>query len=123
MPESRRRGIFAWIGSRQDALNVVTDASIVFLLVAAILAGLYLMEGERTLLDVGLFGFLGGLRNMNCAGYQHFTDALAGRHDGISRFEAFRREEAPGDAGDQRAVERRVTINHQIESSHRGHYV
>ena len=61
MPESRRRGIFAWIGSRQDALNVVTDASIVFLLVAAILAGLYLMEGERTLLDVGLFGFLGGL--------------------------------------------------------------
>ena len=61
MSESRRRGIFALIRSRQDALNVVTDASIVFLLVAAILAGLYLMEGERTLLDVGLFGFLGVL--------------------------------------------------------------
>ena len=61
MAQSRRRGIFARIRGRQDALNVVTDASIVFLLVAAILAGLYLMEGERTLLDVGLFGFLGAL--------------------------------------------------------------
>jgi hypothetical protein len=61
MPESRRRGIFALIRSRQDALNVVTDTSIVFLLVALILAALYLIEGEKTLLDVGLFGFLGGL--------------------------------------------------------------
>ena len=61
MSESRRRGIFALIRSRQDALNVVTDTSIVFLLIAAILAALYVMEGERTLLDVGLFGFLGGL--------------------------------------------------------------
>ena len=61
MSQSRRRGIFALIRSRPDALNVVTDASIVFLLVAGILAGLYLIEGERTLLDVGLFGFLGGL--------------------------------------------------------------
>ena len=61
MSESRRRGIFALIRSRQDALNVVTDTSIVFLLVAGILAALYLMEGERTLLDVGLFGFLGAL--------------------------------------------------------------
>ena len=61
MSESRRRGIFALIRSRQDALNVVTDASIVFLLVAAFLAALYVMEGERTLLDVGLFGFLGVL--------------------------------------------------------------
>jgi len=49
------------IRSRQDALNVVTDTSIVFLLLAAILAVLYLVEGERTLLDVGLFGFLGVL--------------------------------------------------------------
>jgi hypothetical protein len=39
----------------------VTDASIVFLLVAAFLAALYVMEGERTLLDVGLFSFLGVL--------------------------------------------------------------
>ena len=61
MSESRRRGIFALIRSRQDALNVVTDTSIVFLLCAAILAALYVMEGERTLLDVGLFGFLGAL--------------------------------------------------------------
>lgn len=61
MSESRRRGIFALIRSRRDALNVVTDTSIVFLLVAAILAALYLIEGERTLLDVGLFGFLGAL--------------------------------------------------------------
>ena len=61
MSESRRRGIFALIRSRQDALNVVTDASIVFLLVAGILTALYLIEGERTLLDIGLFGFLGVL--------------------------------------------------------------
>ena len=61
MSQSRRRGIFALIRSRRDALNVVTDTSIVFLLVAGILAALYLIEGERTLLDVGLFGFLGGL--------------------------------------------------------------
>ena len=61
LSESRRRGIFALIRSRQDALNVVTDTSIVFLLVAGILAALYLIEGERTLLDVGLFGFLGVL--------------------------------------------------------------
>ena len=61
MPESRRRGIFALIRSRQDALNVVNDTSIVFLLVSVIFAALYLMEGERTLLDVGLFGFLGVL--------------------------------------------------------------
>jgi hypothetical protein len=61
MSESRRRGIFALIRSRQDALNVVTDTSIVFLLVAVILGALYLIEGERTLLDVGLFGFLGAL--------------------------------------------------------------
>ena len=61
MSESRRRGIFALIHSRQDALHVVTDASIVFLVIAAILAALYMIEGERTLLDVGLFGFLGAL--------------------------------------------------------------
>ncbi len=61
MSDSRRKGIFALIRSRQDALNVVTDSSIVFLLVAGILAALYLIEGERTLVDVGLFGFLGGL--------------------------------------------------------------
>ena len=61
MPETRRRGIFALIRSRQDALHVVTDASIVFLLIAAILAALNIIEGELTLLDVGLFGFLGGL--------------------------------------------------------------
>ena len=61
MSESRRRGIFALIRSREDALNVVTDSSIVFLLVAVILGALYLIEGERTLLDVGLFGFLGAL--------------------------------------------------------------
>jgi hypothetical protein len=61
LTESRRRGIFALIRNRRDALNVVTDSSIVFLLVAGILAALYLIEGERTLLDVGLFGFLGVL--------------------------------------------------------------
>jgi hypothetical protein len=61
LSESRRRGILALIRSRQDALHVVTDASIVFLVIAAILAALYMIEGERTLLDVGLFGFFGGL--------------------------------------------------------------
>lgn len=61
MSESRRRGIFRLIRSREDALNVVTDTSIVFLLVAAFLAALYLIEGERILLHVGLFGFLGVL--------------------------------------------------------------
>ena len=61
MRKKGRGGIFALIRSRQDALNVVTDTSIVFLLVAAILAALYLIAGERTLLDVGLFGFLGVL--------------------------------------------------------------
>ena len=59
MSDSRRRGIFRLIRSRQDALNVVTDTSIVFLLVAAFLAALYVIEGERVLLHVGLFGFLG----------------------------------------------------------------
>ena len=61
MSESRRRGIFSLIRSREDALNVVTDTSIVFLLVAAFLAALYVIEGERILLHVGLFGFLGVL--------------------------------------------------------------
>ena len=61
MSESRRRGIFSLIRSREDALNVVTDTSIVFLLVAAFLAALYMIEGERILLHVGLFGFLGVL--------------------------------------------------------------
>lgn len=59
MTASRRRGIFASIRSREDALNVVTDASIVFLLVAASMAALFVVEGERILLHVGLFGFLG----------------------------------------------------------------
>ena len=61
MSQSRRRGIFALIRSRQDALNVVTDTSIVFLLASAILAALFLIEGERTLIDVGFFGVLGVL--------------------------------------------------------------
>ena len=49
------------IRSREDALNVVTDTSIVFLLAAAVLAALFLIEGERTLIDVGFFGVLGVL--------------------------------------------------------------
>ena len=61
MSQSRRRGIFALIRSRQDALNVVTDTSIVFLLASVILAALFLIEGERTLIDVGFFGVLGVL--------------------------------------------------------------
>jgi hypothetical protein len=61
MPASRRRGIFALIRSREDALHVVTDTSVVFLLVAAILAGLFVIEGERTLIDVGFFAVLGVL--------------------------------------------------------------
>lgn len=59
LSKSRRRGIFLLIRSRQDALHVVTDASVLFLLVAALLAGLYVIEGERSLLDVGLFTILG----------------------------------------------------------------
>ena len=61
MSKSRRRGIFALVRSREDALNVVTDTSIVFLLAAAVLAALFLIEGERTLIDVGFFGVLGVL--------------------------------------------------------------
>src|SRR5579859_1545911 len=61
LSEGRRRGMFSLIRSREDALNVVTDTSIVFLLVAAFLAALYVIEGERILLHVGLFGFLGVL--------------------------------------------------------------
>jgi hypothetical protein len=61
LSDSRRRGIFAFIKTREDALYVVTDTSLIFLVVAAILAGLYMIEGERTLLDVGLFGVLGML--------------------------------------------------------------
>ncbi len=59
LSQARRRGIFSLIQSRQDALHVVTDASVVFLLVAAFLAGLFVFEGERSLLDVGLFAILG----------------------------------------------------------------
>ncbi len=61
LSQARRRGIFSLIQSRQDALHVVTDASVVFLLVAAFLAGLFVFEGERSLLDVGLFAILGFL--------------------------------------------------------------
>jgi hypothetical protein len=46
------------IRSRQDALNVATDASLVFLLIGAILAALYVIRDEKTLLDAGLYGFL-----------------------------------------------------------------
>ena len=49
------------IRSRDDALNVATDASIVFLALAAILAALFVIEGERTLIDVGFFAVLGVL--------------------------------------------------------------
>ncbi len=59
LSQARRRGILSLIQSRQDALHVVTDASVVFLLVAAFLAGLFVFEGERSLLDVGLFAILG----------------------------------------------------------------
>jgi hypothetical protein len=46
------------IRSRQDALNVATDAPLVFLLIGAILAALYVIRDEKTLLDAGLYGFL-----------------------------------------------------------------
>ena len=59
LSQARRRGIFSLIQSRQDALHVVTDAAVVFVLVAAFLAGLFVFEGERSLLDVGLFAILG----------------------------------------------------------------
>lgn len=59
LSQARRRGILSLIQNRQDALHVVTDAAVVFLLVAAFLAGLYIFEGERSLLDVGLFAILG----------------------------------------------------------------
>jgi len=58
---SPRRGLFALIRSREDAQNVVTDAAVVFLLAATVLGALYLLEGEKTLLDVGLFALLGAL--------------------------------------------------------------
>ena len=52
-------GILGRIRSRQDALRVVTHASVVFLGVAAVMFGMFLESGARTLLDVGLFTIFG----------------------------------------------------------------
>ncbi|HVY07432.1 MAG TPA: hypothetical protein VHB46_15770 [Burkholderiales bacterium] len=49
------------IRSREDAIATLNGAAVVFLLVAALMAGFWLLRGERTLLTMGLFGVFGVL--------------------------------------------------------------
>ncbi|MEK6212088.1 MAG: hypothetical protein AABM64_17260 [Pseudomonadota bacterium] len=55
----RRRGIFALIRSRDDALHVVADAAIAFLAAAAVLAAMALSHGWQDLADAALYVVLG----------------------------------------------------------------
>ena len=61
MSKSRRRGIFALIRSREDAIATVNGTVLVFFLIVIVLAGLWLARGEPTLLTMGLFGVLSAL--------------------------------------------------------------
>jgi hypothetical protein len=54
-----RLGILGRVRNRGDALHVVTHAALVFLAVAAVMLGMYIYAGTRTLIDVGLFSILG----------------------------------------------------------------
>jgi hypothetical protein len=54
-------GILSRVRNRSDALKVVTHAALVFLAVAAVMFGMYVNSGARTLIDVGLFSILGVL--------------------------------------------------------------
>jgi hypothetical protein len=54
-----RGGILSRVRNRSDALKVVTHASLVFLAIAALMFGMYVYSGARTLIDVGFFSILG----------------------------------------------------------------
>lgn len=55
----KRRGIFAIIRSRDDALHVVADAAIAFLAAATVLAATALSQGWQDLVDATLYIVLG----------------------------------------------------------------
>lgn len=55
----KRRGIFAIIRKRDDALHVVTDAAIAFLAAAAALAAMAFTHGWQDLADATLYVVLG----------------------------------------------------------------
>ena len=57
----KRRGIFAIIRSRDDALRVVADAAIAFLAAAAVLAATAFSQGWQDLTDATLYVVLGFL--------------------------------------------------------------
>ena len=57
--EPGRRGVVGRIRHRGDALKVVEHAALVFLAVAALMFGMFVYSGARTLIDVGLFSVLG----------------------------------------------------------------
>lgn len=50
-----RRGIFFLIRTREDALNVVTDATVLFLAVAALLIWTSFSSGWQNMVDAGLY--------------------------------------------------------------------
>ena len=57
----KRRGIFAIIRSRDDALHVVADAAIAFLAAAAMLVAMAFSHGWQDLVDATLYVVLGFL--------------------------------------------------------------
>ena len=57
----KRRGIFAIIRSRDDALHVVADAAIAFLAAAVVLVAMAFMHGWQDLADATLYVILGML--------------------------------------------------------------
>ena len=55
----KRRGIFAIMRSRDDALHVVADAAIAFLAAAAVLVAMAFLQGWQDLADATLYVVLG----------------------------------------------------------------
>ena len=55
----KRRGIFSIVRSRDDALHVVADAAIAFLVAAAVLAATAFSQGWQNLADATLYVVLG----------------------------------------------------------------
>jgi uncharacterized membrane protein YdfJ with MMPL/SSD domain len=53
-----RRGILSLIRSREDALNVVTDAAVLFLAIAAVLFWLSFASGWQNVVDASLYAVL-----------------------------------------------------------------
>jgi hypothetical protein len=58
-PQPARRGIFFPIRTRADALNVVTDATVLFLAVAALLIWTSFPSGWQNMVDAALYVLLG----------------------------------------------------------------